>query len=83
MTISIVIRTIVIISNILILITPNLYRLEQGGCILSLKNYYNINCRFDKVCIDLQFIDISIFLQGSNNFFLVNTLEKYAYKLYN
>ena len=76
MSISIVIRTIVIISNILILITPNLYRLEQGGCILSLKNYYNINCRFDKVYINVQFIDISIFLQGSNTFFLVNTLEK-------
>ena len=50
--------------------------LEQTSCILSLKNYYNINCRFDKVCINLQFIDISIFLQGSNKFFLVNTLEK-------
>jgi len=83
MTISIVIRTIVIISYILILITPNLYGLEQTSCILSLKNYYNINCRFDKVCINVQFIDISIFLQGSNKFFLVNTLEKYTYKLYN
>ena len=50
--------------------------LEQGGCILSLKNYYNINCRFDKVYINVQFIDISIFLQGSNKFFLLNTLEK-------
>jgi len=50
--------------------------LEQTSCILSLKNYYNINYRFDKVCINLQFIDISIFLQGSNKFFLVNTLEK-------
>ena len=57
--------------------------LEQTYCILSLKNYYNINCRFDKVCINLQFIDISIFLQVSNKFFLVNTLEKYTYKLYN
>ena len=60
MIISIVIKTIVIISNLLIQITPNLCRLEQTSCILSLWIYYIISFKFYKWKIVNSFYSLAI-----------------------